>query len=184
MSRYGLVLALAAMVVMSLACGWLGKLKGNANNGAVNNRADNSTNNSPTPTPNNNGADNSNHPDVSSGFVTRFVVSRDREGAKETANFSTEEAIFIVFQVKGMPAAKGLKGKLVADAVKGIRTGASLESEKRTREGDSVADFMYFTPPPTLWHPGDYHVELTLMNNDGTETVLRSKKINIHILME
>lgn len=184
MNRYGLVLALAGLIFMSLACSVIDKLKGNSNNGAVNNRADNSSNNSPTPTPNANGNDNSNRPDVNAGFVTRFIVSRNREGTKEATTFSTDETIFLVFEAKGMPAAKGLKGKLVADAVKGVRTGASLDSEKRTREGETVADFMYFTPPPTLWHPGDYHVELTLMNNDGTETVLRSKKINIHIVME
>lgn len=184
MNRSAPLLALAAMVLLSLACGWLGNLRGNSNNGAVTNRADNSSPvSSPTPAGNANGSeDNSNRRTTPSPFLTRFIVSRDESGAIETKSFGTDEKIFLVFEVKGMPAARGLKGRLVADVVSGIRPGTSLDSIKLTREGESVATYMYFTPPRSLWHPGDYHLEMVLLNSDGTESLLRAKDINIRIV--
>jgi hypothetical protein len=184
MNRTASVLALAVLVSLLLACGWLGRLKGNSNNGAANNRADNSPpTNSATPAPNANGADNSNRPPVASDFLTRFLVSRDPEGTKEATTFATDEKIYLLFEVKGMPAAKGLKGRLVADTVSGVRPGSSLDSVKLTRQGETIATYMYFTPPRTLWLPGEYHLEMVLINSDGTETVLRSKPISIHLVM-
>ncbi len=183
MNRSAMALALATLVFMTLACGWLGKLRGNSNNGAVTNRADSSTPaNSGTPADNANRGDNSNRPTIPSPFLTRFLVSRDPEGTKEANSFGTDEKIYLVFEIKSMPAAKGIKGRLVADVVKGIRPGTSLDSVKLTRDGESIATYMYFTPPRTLWRPGEYHLEMVLMNNDGTDSLLRAKDINIRIV--
>jgi hypothetical protein len=183
MNRTASVLALAVLVSLSLACGWLGRLKGNANNGAVNNRADNSNSNNSNGN-NSNGPGNSNQATVPSAFLTRFAVSREQSGKKEATTFATDEQLYLVFEVKEMPDAKGLKGRLVADVVRGVPPGSSLDSVKLTHKGESLATFMYFAPPRTLWHPGEYHVELVLLNTDGTESVLRSQAVSIHLVME
>jgi hypothetical protein len=167
-------LALVAVVFVAWACGCPRNMNFNNSNNSnnSNNRNSNNSNNS-------NSSKNSNTTTVPSDFVTEFVVSKNSTGTPATTIFGSTDKIYITFSVRNMPAAKGLKGKLVADTVEGVQSGSSVDVTKDTKKGDTIRSYsFYFTPTP-IWHLGNYHVELILINEDGTEGVLKSEDIAV-----
>ena len=167
-------LALVAVVFVAWACGCPRNMNFNNSNNSnnSNNRNSNNSNNS-------NSSNNSNTTTVPSDFVTEFMVSKSSTGMPEETVFGSTDKIYITFSVRDMPAAKGLKGKLVADTVEGVQSGSSVDVTKDTRKGETIRKYsFYFTPTP-LWHSGTYHVELILINEDGTEGILKTQNISV-----
>jgi hypothetical protein len=173
-------LALVAMVFVALACGCPKNLNLNNSNSTNNSNNSNSSNNSHGENSNNrNSPVNANRPPDRGGFIKQFSVSSNPTGNPSNASFATSDRIFLVFGFDDMPDAKGLKGKLIAVRVPGVAAGTSLETIKNTHPGESMPQFQFYFFPKPAWTAGIYRVELLLMDNDGTEDVLKSQEITI-----
>src|ERR1051325_8615688 len=106
---------------------------------------------------------------MSTANLSSVKVSKDKSGSPENSTFGPNDTLYAVGTVSNAPGKVKVKGALAFDDVEGQKPGPIPGLEKTLDlEGSGTATYT-FTPPPDGWPKGKYKIEVTLMDDSGTQ---------------
>ena len=106
---------------------------------------------------------------VSTANLSSLKVGKDKTVSIETSSFGVNDTVYAVATVSNSPGAVKVKGMLAWQDVAGQPAGP-IPGLDRTLDlpGAGTATFT-FTPPPDGWAKGQYKIEVTMMDDSGTQ---------------
>lgn len=105
----------------------------------------------------------------STANLSSLKVGKDKTVSSETSTFAANDTVYAVGTVSNAPGKVKVKGLLAFDDVEGQKPGPIPGLEKTLDlDGSGTATYT-FTPPPDGWPKGKYKIEVTLMDDSGTQ---------------
>ena len=105
----------------------------------------------------------------STANLSSLKVGKDKTVSSEASTFGPNDTVYAVGTVSNAPGKVKVKGLLAFDDVEGQKPGPIPGLEKTLDlDGSGTATYT-FTPPPDGWPKGKYKIEVTLMDDSGTQ---------------
>jgi hypothetical protein len=106
---------------------------------------------------------------MSTANLSNLKLGKDKTASQETSTFGADDTVYAVATVSNAPGKVKVKGLLAFEDVEGQKPGPIPGLEKTLDlDGSGTATFT-FTPPPSGWPKGKFKVEVTLMDESGTQ---------------
>ena len=115
---------------------------------------------------------------MSTANLSSLKLGKDKNVSSETSSFAADDTVYAVATVSNAPGKVKVKGLLAFEDVEGQKPGPIPGLEKTLDlDGSGTATFT-FTPPPSGWPKGKFKVEVTLMDESGTQKDQKSATFN------
>jgi len=116
---------------------------------------------------------------MSTANLSSLKVSKEKGATSETSSFGPNDTIYVVGTVSNAPGKVKVKGLLAFEDVAG-QTAGPIPGLEKTLDLDGSGTATYtFTPPPAGWPAGKYKVEVTLMDDSGTQKDQKTSSLTV-----
>ena len=106
---------------------------------------------------------------MSTANLSSLKVGKDKAVTSETSTFGPNDTIYAIGTVSNAPGKVKVKGLVAFDDVAGQQPGPVPGAETTVDLPGSGTAIYTFTPPPSGWPNGKYKVEVTMMDDSGTQ---------------
>ena len=106
---------------------------------------------------------------MSTANLSSLKVGKDKAVTSETSTFGPNDTIYAIGTVSNAPGKVKVKGLVAFDDVAGQQPGPVPGAETTVDLPGSGTAIYTFTPPPNGWPNGKYKVEVTMMDDSGTQ---------------
>ena len=106
---------------------------------------------------------------MSTANLSSLKVGKDKAVTSETSTFGPNDTIYAIGTVSNAPGKVKVKGQIAFDDVAGQQPGLVPGAETTVELPGSGTAIYTFTPPPNGWPKGKYKVEVTMMDDSGTQ---------------
>ena len=106
---------------------------------------------------------------MSTANLSSLKVGKDKAVTSETSTFGPNDTIYAIGTVSNAPGKVKVKGRIAFDDVAGQQPGPVPGAETTVDLPGSGTAIYTFTPPPNGWPNGKYKVEVTMMDDSGTQ---------------
>lgn len=115
----------------------------------------------------------------STANLSSLKTSKDKEGKQESSSFKSGETIYANAAVGNNPGKVKVKLYLVADDVKGLTKGATVEKSDVTLDAEGDRTISYSMPVSPMTPPGSYTLNADMVNEAGEKKDSKSVKVTI-----
>jgi len=116
---------------------------------------------------------------ATSANISSVKLGKDRNVNQETTTFAGSDPIYVVATISNAPGKVKVKGQMIVDSAEGLSAGPFPGLEKTLDLNGSGTATYSFTPPPSGWPKGKYKVEVTMMDDSGTQKDQKSVSFSV-----
>ena len=116
---------------------------------------------------------------ASTANISSVKIGKDRNINQEATTFEGSDPIYVIATISNAPGKVKVKGQMIVESAEGLTAGPFPNLEKTLDlDGSGTATYS-FTPPPSGWPKGKYRVEVTMMDDSGTQKDQKSVSFSV-----